>query len=203
MAIDKNDPEFIAAMEEATAALAAKNKEILGELKKLKNAGNSIDADAHQAALDKVEELEAALAKTSGLSKKEIDRLSKLAADKDQALSSYLVDAGISDALAKAGVAPELMVAAKAMFKTQATVQNEEGKYVAKIGEKALVEHITGWAASDEGKHFVRAPANAGGGATGGSMKQAGKKFSEMTSEEQVSLYRADKAAYEAAKKAG
>jgi hypothetical protein len=40
---------------------------------------------------------------------------------------------------------------------------------VAKIGDKALSEFVKEWAAGDEGKHFVQAPANNGGGATGGS----------------------------------
>ena len=79
-----------------------------------------------------------------------------------------MIDNGLNDAMIKAGIKPEFMSAAKAMLRSETQIKAEDGKYSALMGEKPLFEAITEWAASDEGKHFVSAPANSGGGATGG-----------------------------------
>ena len=39
---------------------------------------------------------------------------------------------------------------------------------IAKVGDKPLAEFVKAWAVSDEGKAFVDAPGNSGGGAHGG-----------------------------------
>jgi hypothetical protein len=83
-------------------------------------------------------------------------------------LQSYLIDNGLNDAMLKAGIKTEFMAAAKAMLKSQTKLLAENGQYSALMGEKPLNEAIAEWAAGDEGKHFVSAPANSGGGATGG-----------------------------------
>jgi hypothetical protein len=134
-------------------------------------------------------------------SKSESEKLQNALKEKDGALQTHLIDGGLSDALAKAGVRPEFLDAARAMLRSQAAIKSEGGKYQAMIGEKGIAEAITEWAASEQGKHFVSAPNNSGGGAQGGKPGVTGKAFSAMTSEERVALYRADPAAYEAAKK--
>jgi hypothetical protein len=40
------------------------------------------------------------------------------------------------------------------------------------MGDKPLVDAVAEWASSDEGKHFISAPANSGGGAAGGNGSQ-------------------------------
>jgi hypothetical protein len=54
------------------------------------------------------------------------------------------------------------------MLKENVQIVVEGDARVAKIGDKALSDFVKEWAAGDEGKHFVQAPANSGGGATGG-----------------------------------
>ena len=175
MAIDRNDPEIKALLEEATAAateaLSAKNRELLNEVKtlKAKARGADIDPQEHAALQSQVEELTAKLSKAETTGKKEIERLTKESAAKDAALSQYLIDAQLTDALVKASVAAPYMPAVKAMFKSQAALKAEGGNYQALIGDKLIQEAITAWAGTDEGKHFVQAPANGGGGAPGGS----------------------------------
>lgn len=182
MAVDRNDPEVKALIEEVTAAateaLSAKNRELLGEVKTLKAKAKGADIDpAEYAALQsKVEELTEEIGKANKASKAEVEKLTKALQEKDGALTQHLIDAGLTDALAKAGVAPHYLNAAKAMFKGQAALKADGGEYKALIGEKPLAEAITAWAQSDEGKFFVAAPQNGGGGANGGGGKPTAPK---------------------------
>jgi hypothetical protein len=167
MSDDVNDIEELKA---AVEALSAKNRELLGELKtaKAKAKGGEIDPGEYAALQNAVEELTAKLDKQSKEAAKTIDGLSKNLSEKDGALKSYLIDNGLSEALLKANVRPEMMGAVKAMLKSHTALKEDGGQYQALLGDKPLFEAVSEWAASDEGKHFVAAPANSGGGASGG-----------------------------------
>lgn len=174
MAIDRKDPEIQALIEEVTAAateaLSAKNRELLGEVKALKAKvkGADIDPAEHAALAQRVDELTEALGKAEKASKAETEKLSKSLAQKDAALTQYLIDAGLTDALAQSGVAPHYLTATKAMFRAQARLVAEGEEYKALIGDKPLKDAIASWAQSDDGKHFIAPAANSGGGASGG-----------------------------------
>lgn len=181
MAIDRNDPEILALIEEVTAPLVGKTKELLGELRsaKAKAKGSDIDPEDYARLQSEVEELSGKLGNTEKMSKAEIAKLSKSLQEKDGALNGLLVDSGITEALAKAGVAPHYVNPLKAMFKTQAQLVNENGAYKAVIGDKGVSDAISAYLSGDEGKHFVAAPANSGGGAQGSGVKgtpAAGKR---------------------------
>jgi hypothetical protein len=167
MSDNVNDIEELKA---AVDALSAKNRELLGELKvaKAKAKGGEIDPAEHAALQSAVEELQARLDKQNKDATKTIETLNKSLTEKDGALQSYLIENGLSEALLKANVRPEMMGAVKAMLKAQAKLNNEGGEYKALLGDKPLFDAVSDWAASDEGKHFVAAPANSGGGASGG-----------------------------------
>jgi hypothetical protein len=154
----------------AVDALSAKNRELLGELKTVKAKARGADIDPNEfAALQSAnEELLAKLTKVERESGKTIEGLQKTLQTKDTTLQSYLIDNGLSDALLKANVRPELMPAVKAMLRANAKLTDEGGQYKAILGDKPLSDAVLEWAATDEGKHFVAAPANAGGGASGG-----------------------------------
>lgn len=191
MAIDRNDPEIISLIEELTAPLAAKNKELLGELRsaKAKAKGSDIDPEDYARLQSEVEDLNGRLSNSEKMSKSEIAKLSKSLSEKDGALSGLLVDSGITEALAKAGVAPHYMNPLKAMFKTQAQLVAENGQYKAVIGDKGLADAIGAYLGGDEGKHFVSAPMNSGGGSQGAGGKGAsapGGKRSEMSAAQRV-----------------
>lgn len=170
MPLDRNDPEVKALLEEvaaeATEALSAKNKELLAELRaaKAKAKGSEIDPEEHARLQTKVEELTGTLDKVTKDSIRQIEKLTKDLTDKDGALTQHLIDGGLSSALAKAGVAPHFMDAAKAMLRGQAAIKDG----AAVIGDKPLADHVTEWAGTDQGKHFITAPANSGGGGQGG-----------------------------------
>ena len=176
MAFDKNDPEVLAFVEEITSALTSKNRELLGELRtaRAKAKGNDIDPEDYARLQSENEDLGSRLSKSEKTSKGEIDKLMKSVVEKDGALSGLLIDSGITDALAKAGVAPHYVEPLKAMFKSQASLKNEGGQFQALIGEKGLGEAITSYLSGDAGKHYAPAQANSGGGAQGaGSAKPA------------------------------
>ncbi|AZR93922.1 hypothetical protein BBB39_09170 [Bordetella trematum] len=170
MPLDRNDPEVKALIDEAVAAsseaLSAKNKELLAELRTVKaKVKGEVDPEEHARLQTQVEELTGQLDKVTKESARQIEKLTKDLADKDGALTQHLIDGGLSTALAKAGVAPHFMDAAKAMLRGQAAIKDG----AAVIGDKPLADHVTEWAGTDQGKHFVTAPANSGGGGQGGS----------------------------------
>lgn len=193
MPLDRNDPEVKALLEEAAAeateALSAKNKELLAELRaaKAKAKGSEIDPEEHARLQTQVEELTGKLDKVTKDSTRQIEKLTKDLTDKEGALTQHLIDGGLSTALAKAGVAPHFMDAAKAMLRGQAAIKDG----AAVIGDKPLADHVTEWAGTDQGKHFIAAPANSGGGGQGGS--GGGKTSGNLggTRDERVAALRA------------
>lgn len=162
--------ERIAELEVELGALSAKNSELLREVKiaRAKAKGVEIDPNDFMALQTENETLKSQLDKIAKDNTKTIEQLQASLNEKDGALQSYLIDNGLNDAMLKAGIKPEFMAAAKAMLKSQTKLMAENGQYSALMGEKPLNEAIAEWAAGDEGKHFVSAPANSGGGATGG-----------------------------------
>lgn len=162
--------ERIAELEEAMEAMNAKNAELLREVKiaRAKAKGVEIDPNDFMALQTENETLKSQLEKVAKEHTKAIETLQANLNEKDGALQSYLIDNGLNDAMLKAGIKPEFMAAAKAMLKSQTKLMADNGQYSALMGDKPLIEAIAEWAAGDEGKHFVSAPANSGGGATGG-----------------------------------
>lgn len=149
-----------------------------------------------------LEDTKSALSKAEKTYKSEIEKTSKALSEKDGALQKFLIDGGLSDALAKAGVAPQFMDAAKALLRQQAQIKAEDGNYQALMGDKPLTDAIKEWASSETGKHFVLATRNSGGGAPGSQSGSTVKPFKDMTSEERTALYRKDPAQYEQLKNA-
>jgi hypothetical protein len=160
--------ELEQAIEEATSALVKKKNELLAELKTArKNAENSIDADKLQ---DKIESLETerdTLLKQQKENTKALETATKLLESESGFTSKLLLDNGLTDALVKAGIAPQFLPAAKSLLSTQAKIIAEGDTRKAVIGDKELSAFVKEWTSSDEGKHFVQAPANGGGGADG------------------------------------
>lgn len=157
-----------AAVAEAVDGLKTKNTELLGKLKKAQQ-GQQIDPADLAAVEQERDALKAQLADANKAAKKlatEAEAAAKRAEAAEGGMTKLLVENGLNDALAKAGVTnPVHQKAAKAMLATQVQIADDNGAKVPKVGEKALAEFITEWAGSDEGKHFVTAPDTAGGGA--------------------------------------
>ena len=174
-AIDLTDPEvkdaIKAAVEEATAPLIAKRDELLTEVKKARK-GQQIDPADVAKLEDQIETLKGELTtaqKAAKTATTDAEKARKALETETGVTQRLLVDNGLNDALAKAGVSnPVHLKAAKAMLSSQVAVTADGETRVAKIGDKALADAITEWAKGDEGKHFVAAAHNSGGGAAGG-----------------------------------
>ena len=163
----------ITKLKESQEALAAKNRELLTEVKtfKAKAKGAEIDPGEFEQLKSELEETRNLLAKTEKASKAELEKLQGSLKNKDQALKTYLLDGGLSDALAKVGVKPEYMDATKALLRQQAAIKEDGENYLAVMGDKPIFDAVKEWASSDTGKHFVAASANSGGGSQGGDNK--------------------------------
>jgi hypothetical protein len=167
-----------AAVESATTGLKAKNQELLDKNKKLMK-GQEIDPQVVVDLEAQIERLQTDLTQSQKASKESTKALETLQSQLKAETSftqKLLIDNGLTDELVKAGVAPPLMNAAKAMFANQAQIVADGETRMAKIGDKSLAEHIKEWTASDEGKHFVAAPVNSGGGSQGGKGSNTGAK---------------------------
>jgi hypothetical protein len=161
-----------AAVKEATEGLAAKNAELLSEVKELRK-GKTIKPEDVEKLETQIETLQADLAKAQ----KDLKTANTAAEQATNALKSeqgftqkLLVENGLTAELTKNGVTnPAFIKAAQSLLASQTQIVADGEKRIAKIGDKTLAEFIPEWAKSDEGKHFVAAPGNNGGGAGGGS----------------------------------
>jgi len=182
MAVDLKDAEVQAAIKsavdeaitEATAGLVAKNKELLGKLK-IAQRDSQIDPAEHAALQSELEGTQAKLAEATKALKaatSEAEKVKKSYESESQLTHKLLVDNGLTDALTKSGVTnPVHLRAAKAMLAGQVQLIADGENRIAKVGEKPLADYVGEWAKSDEGKYFVAAQQNTGGGAMGGDGK--------------------------------
>lgn len=195
-----------AAVETATKGLKTKNDELIGNLKKEKEARASAQEQLDQIKTEKEEAETAAAAKTGDIEKvkRQLEdkhraemakRETDLAATKTK-LDQVLIDGGISSALVKANVAPQFHDAVKALLKTSHKTElvDKDGSTVAHIDGKPLEEFFTAWSQGDQGKHYVAAPANGGGGAPGSNSKANGGAAKQMKRSEFDAMSAKDRA---------
>jgi len=183
MAFDPNDPDtkaaLKAAIDEAVAGLQTKNTELLAKLKKAQKDATIDPADhaALQAELDATQAKLAEAVKAAKAANTEAEKFKKTYETEAQVAHKLLVDNGLTEALLKAGVKPEYQKAAKALLSGQVALVADGDNRIAKVGDKALADFIGEWAKGDEGKHFVAAIPNGGGGAPGGGSGAGEKKI--------------------------
>lgn len=157
--------EEFAALQAEKEALLNKNRELLSELRTAKNKNKEIDPENYSKTLDENDTLKSELSKLKndlGLKTKDFEKLNGQLLEKENYLKNLTLENSLNDHLTKAGVKPEFMNAAKALLKNQANVSDNN----VLIGDKNIADYMTEWSASD-GKVFIAAPANNGGGATG------------------------------------
>jgi hypothetical protein len=158
-----------AAVETATSGLKTKNQELLDKNKKLMK-GQEIDPQTVvdlEAQIDKLQSDLAVSQKSAKESVKALETLQTQLKAETGFTQKLLIDNGLTDELVKNGVAPQFLPAVKAMFAGQAQIVAEGDTRTAKIGDKSVSDFVKEWAASDDGKHFVKAPENSGGGSQG------------------------------------
>lgn len=167
-----------AAIDEATAGLSKKNAELLNEVKELRK-GKAIDPAEVDKLQEKIDKLESDLTTSQKALKDGQKTFEKLTGDlktEQGFVSKLLLDNGLTDSLVKAGVAKQFLPAVKSMLSGQAQIKIDGENRSVVIDDKSLDDFITQWSSSDEGKHFISAPANSGGGSSGGSGSGTGGK---------------------------
>jgi hypothetical protein len=170
------------AVDEATKGLKKNLDDALDEAKdakrKLRAAADVKPEDLHAAedradkAEARVKELEKA-AKDATAAREKAEK----ALEGEQGVTRKLIaENGLREQLAANGVTNAVhQKAAMALLSPQVQVVAEGDTRVAKAGDKALADFVKEWAGGEEGKHFVAAPANGGGGAPGSKAKADAK----------------------------
>lgn len=174
MSIDLSAPEvqdaIKSAVEDQVSQLKAKNAELISEVRKLRKGAEVDPQEVEQLR----GELEAATGKIQDLTKQaktfqaDAEKFRKQAEAESGYTSKLLIENGLNEALTKAGVKPEYLKAAKAMLSSNVQLKQDGESRQPVIGDKALQDFVAEWSKGDEGKHFVAAPVNSGGGANGG-----------------------------------
>lgn len=181
------------AVAEAKEGLEKKNKELLSELKELKK-GQQVDPAAVEKLERKIEEQDAQLTTANKEVKRltgELGKTSKALEGESGFTQKLLIDNGLSDALVKSGVSnPTRLKASIAMLRGQVKVVAEGDVRKAMVGDKELGAFVTEWAASDEGKEFVTAKENSGGGAHKTPVNLKGVDISKLPPTERMNLAR-------------
>jgi len=185
-----NEDELKALVDELKAekeSLANKNKELLSEVKKERTKSREIDADKYYAMIDELESVKTENAKLNGeikLKAKDTEKLMAQLGEKDGALQKLIIDDGLTNALTSAGVVPELMPAVKALLRSQTQLKDNQ----AVIGDKPLTDFMSEWA-TGEGKVYIKAPDNSGGGAGGGKQGDGSKDTPQTFKEMQKAFF--------------
>jgi uncharacterized protein YoxC len=185
-----------AAVTAATEGLASKNRELLAEVKKLKKGVEVDPAEVErlEAEIESLNSERATLAKSVKELTKQVENVTNSLSTESKFTQRLLVENGLSAELAKAGVTnPAHMRAAMALLKDQVQVIAEGETRSAKAGDKPLSDFVKEWATGDEGKHFVTAQANTGGGATGSTGGGAAAKGKVDGNEAERAAYFAEK----------
>lgn len=161
-----NLEEALAKVEELQASVDAttrKNAELLGELKKARKQAEITPEQLAEVEKER-DEARAELAEAKKLVK-QVETLTKELQDERGFTAKMLVDDGLTKALTQAGVTnPVRLKAATAMLRGTVELKDRQ----ATVSGKELAEYVKEWANGDEGKHFVEAALNSGGGAPGG-----------------------------------
>lgn len=151
---------------------------------KAKAKGADIDPDEYAKLQTENEDLKFNFTKVQKDLAKQTDTLTSQLKEKDSALTQYLIDSQLTDSLSKVGVLPQFMDATKSLLKSQATIRNDNGSYQALMGEKSIADAVKEWAVSENGKYFVKAPDNTGGGSSGSGNGNAPTQ--DMTSTQKI-----------------
>lgn len=183
----EDDDKFKSHMEtkigEATTSLTNSNDGLKADITKLKKKvkeKEDIDIEEvnklkteNKALKEKKEGEETDVQKQLRVMKEQMEEERKKNAKTIEFLDNHnktlLVDDEITKSLLAAKVKDSLMNAARLIIKADVSIVEEEGKRVARIGDKTVAEHVAAWAETDEGKNFILAPKNGGGGGGQGS----------------------------------
>lgn len=175
-------------IDKETEGLKAKNNELIDKQKKLKDEMKSFQdqLDDIKEAKEKAEEdaakksgdVEAITKSLEAKYTKKISELEGKLTDSSSKLNKIVIDQGITEALTKAGVAPQYLDAAALLIKhnSKSEVLELDGKAIAHLDGKPITDFVSEWTQGESGKHYVAAKQNGGGGSDGDRGKAATPK---------------------------
>lgn len=210
---EKIDAAVEAAVSKSNLEIEKLNKKNIALLNEKRSAKAQADEAEERAADAAAEAAARATNDTATIEKavaakyqKLVDAATAKATAADATLKKVLVDQGITAALQSANVAPSFAKAAAALLRSEGEISIADG--VATINGEPLGDYVKTWAQTD-GKDFIAAPLNAGGGSLGGSTGNQNanawtrENFNSRVGEF-MALVKTDKAAaIEAARSAG
>ena len=167
-AVDAAIRELNTEHEQDIQGLKAKNTELIDKLKKAQDG--KIDAQAVERLETQLEEAQNQLKQVTKDHKKAVKDLEESRTTLEQVQTrgrETAIDAALTEQLTGAKVPTALLGGAKALLKAKVQAVDENGTLVIKAGDKALGDFIKEWSLGDEGKHYVSAGGNTGGGAGG------------------------------------
>lgn len=121
---------------------------------------------------------------------KDIEKLKGELSEKETLVTTHVKNAELRKAMAESNIAKAFMPAVEAMMSQKIKVEGME----VFLNEKPVSVALKEWANSDDGKHFVQANANSGGGASSKAGNGSSKKtmprseFSQLPHTEQSAL---------------
>lgn len=166
-------------VDEQVSGLKNKNEELLGKLSEKKNETKSLQEQideikqarelAEQEAAEKSGDIEKIKENMMKNHQKEVEALKNQLNDKDQSLSKLLIDNGLTKTLTEAKIAPQYLEAVSSLIKSKHKIEilKDGDNLQPVIDGTPLNEFVSEWSQSDQGKNFVSAPVNGGGGAQG------------------------------------
>lgn len=185
MAYDPNDPadkkivekliqealeEAKVEHEAAVEGLKTKNKDLIKRLAKARQG----EGEENSAEVERLEsELEKARAELSTANKaltkanKDLETATNAAKTESEFSGRLLRENGLTEALTTAKVDAKFLPAVKALLLPKVTIKTEGDTRTAQIDGKSLGDFVKEWSQGDEGKAYVSAGNNGGGGAPG------------------------------------
>lgn len=218
MAYDPNDPADVAIVNKAVRdalakqakeheaeieGLTEKRDELLAKLKKARTGGNS-DVNEVERLEAEVTRLEGELKAAKKAAKAATDQLETVTAERDTAVSErdaertagreLFINGALTTALNGVNVDTDFHEALIAQLGKKVEVKEVNGERQAFVGNKTLGDFVTEWSQGDQGKRYVSAGSNGGGGAHKTQSPQGGKSkpLAEMSEKERIEMAKAD-----------
>lgn len=152
--------------------LLKKNEELLNEAKLAKKEKKDyiekIEGEKKLKEFEK-QKSEGNIEEVSKKYQEEISTLQSSIKEYNDKYTNLVIDNDLSKAILKNNIAKQYIPAVKALLKTgnKISVVDSDGKFVPVINDKPLEDFVSQWSKSEEGKIYVAAQQNTGGGASG------------------------------------
>lgn len=183
----KNNEQFVEFLneqiEKAKEPVLRKNEELLASIKTMKNKLKKypeedefleLQEKAQLADQYEREQLESKgqydeiISKTKKQYEDKIKEMKESLEAKDQLIKKHVIESKLAEALAEVKCKPSMLKAAVRLLTDDIQVVENGDQIETMVGALSISEHIKQWSQTPEGKEFVLAPENTGGGVSGG-----------------------------------